>query len=360
MQRSLSALRLNLDRHSYRVAREDLLNSVYNAFYRVLVLQAQREVKRRTLDDARQRLAIAQTKLGIGMIREIDMLDAELSVDSREIDLQSTESDLEEAMYSLKKAVGLSPEREITPEGEIDTEYRGIEIRWSAAQFLVLAEKRNLDLQNARFNVRRQEVQARLVRNRYLPHVTANVTFSVSGRNFPLQTAGATVGLDISFPEAETPVQASLSGGTSGAASGSRNGSLTVNPVQSITARIDRADAQTALERARSDERSLRRDLSFRIVKQISGYRRRQQTIALERRSLSLENKKLFILEQQVANGTATQVDYLKEQIAVENVEVRLLGDILVLIKQERSLERLAGLDPGELAGAQGGGHGRN
>lgn len=354
MQRELSVLQLTLNRHTYRVARESLLSAVYAEFYQVLVLQAQRKVKEETLANTRRQLKIARAELKIGMVTEIDVLDTELSVSNQEIDLQSTESDLENATYSLQKSLSLSPDQPVALEGTIDSGYNGVAIRWKPQRFLSLAESHNLNLQNARYQVRKQQVQVRVARSEYLPQVSASVGITVSGQNFPLQTPGATFGLDISFPQPSAPVQASVSGGQSGATSANQNSSFTINPLQSITGGLDRADAENALEQARSQEKTLLRDLSFQIRQAISQYRRQQETIRLERQSVRLEHRKLAIMKQQLANGSTTYVDYLTEQATAENDQVQLLSDILALIKDERSLESLAGIAPGSLAALQG------
>jgi hypothetical protein len=47
----------------------------------------------------------------------------------------------------------------------------------------------------------------------------------------------------------------------------------------------------------------------------------------------------------------------LKEQAQASDLEVKVLSDILTLIRGERSLERLIGVEPGELVRLVGGNH---
>ncbi len=348
-QRSLAQLQLTLTQHGAAIAREDVLNDVWDKYHQVLVLQSQRTVKLGALTQSRQQLAIAGTERGLGMIREIDLLDVELSVSNQEIDLQSTDTDLESAMYALKKSVGLSPDQDLTLEGKIDSNYEGISIGRSASDFFAIAQRNNLDVQSAGYKVTQMEAQLAMARSRFLPQIGASLSFSIAGPDFPLQTPSLVLGLDISFPEATAPVKGSASGGATGPTGATRNTSLTVDPLQSVTSGVDDLDAKLQLEEARAAVRALTKDLSFQIGQTISTYRRHMTTIGLERQTRDLEQRKLKILAQQVSSGSATRADLLKEETQAANQEVQLLSDILTLIRDERGLERLLGVEPGQL-----------
>ncbi len=348
-QRSLARLQLTLTRHSSAIAREDVLIDVWDKFHQVLVLQSQRAVKLDALTQSRQQLAISRTERDLGMIREIDLLDVELSVSNLEIDLQSTDTDLESALYALKRSVGFSPAQDLALEGTIDSGYEGISIERPVSDFLAIAERNNLDLQSAGYKVIEMEAQLAMARSRFLPQIGASLSFSIAGPDFPLQTPSLVLGLDISFPEAAAPVNGSLSGGPTGPAANTRNTSLSVNPLQSVTGVLDELDAKLQLEEARAAVRALTKDVSFQIGQMISAYRRHTTTIGLERRSCDLQRRKLRVLAQQVASGSATRVDLLEEQTQAADQEVKLLSDILTLMRDERALERLLGVEPGGL-----------
>jgi outer membrane protein TolC len=349
-QRSLARLEMTISQHSVAIARADILNDVWEKYHQVLALQGQRAVKKDALAQSKEQLGIARTEREIGMIREIDLVDVELSVSGQEIDLQSTEGDLETALYALKKSIGLSPDQELALEGNIDSSYGGIAINRSSSSFFAIAELNNLDLQTARYKVTQMETQLAMTRSRYLPQIDASVSFSVSGAGFPLQTPSLMLGVDIAFPDTIAPVKGSISAGAASPSSTARNTSVTTTPVQSITGVLDEVDAELQLEEARATANTLIKDLTFQIDQAISRYRRHVTTIGLERQGLALERKKLGILEQQVAGGSATRMDFLKERVLASNQEVKLLTDILGLFQDERSLEKLIGVEPGELA----------
>ncbi|MGA2975797.1 MAG: TolC family protein [Spirochaetia bacterium] len=356
-RRSLSRLELTLAQHSAAIARADILNDVWDKYHKVLVLQAQRAVKQDALTQSERQLEIARTERGLGMIREIDLLDVEVSVSGQEIDLQATEHDLEAALYALQKSLGLSPDQELALEGRIDSTYEGISIKRSGSSFFSIAQQNNLDLQTARYKVTQMETQLAMTRSRYLPQIDASISFSVSGAGIPLQTPSLMLGVDIAFPQTIVPVKGSVSAGTASPGSTARNTSVTAAPAQSITGILDEIDAELQLEEARAAVNALIRDLTFQIGQSISSYRRHATTVRLERQALALEQKKLRILEQQVASGSATRMDLLKERIQASNQEVKLLADILSLFQDERSLERQIGVEPGELALLAGGNH---
>jgi outer membrane protein TolC len=334
-----------------------VLNDVWDKFHALLVLQSQRAVKAEALSQSRAQRDIARTERELGMIREVDLLDVELSVSNQEIDLQSTDAALLDAVYALKKSVGLEPGQDIALEGSIDASYAGITIGRATEDFVAIAQAGNLDLQSAGYRVTQLETQLAMARNQYLPQVSANLSLSLSGNDFPLQTPAFTLGLDVSFPEPVAPVKASASGGATGASSSSRSASLTVDPFQSITAGLDQADARLQLEEAQAALRALTRDLRFQVGQLIATYRQHAARIELERQARGLLQRKLAILAQQVASGSATRMDYLKQQTDAADQEVRLLSDILTLFRDERAIERLLGVEPGDLVRLAGGGN---
>jgi outer membrane protein TolC len=357
-RRALARLELALARHSLAKARSDVLNAVWELFHTVLVLRAQAAVKNDSLAQSRRQLAIAGSERASGMIREIDLLEVELAVSNQEVALQETETDLDSSLYALKKCLGMQPDEDLALEGSMDSTYGGIVIRRTGSSLASIARLNNLDVLAARYAITQRETQLSMLLGQSLPDVAANVAVSVSGAGLPLQTPSLMLGLDISFPQPSAPVKASALGGMPRPGSRERYATLSVSPLESVTGALDASDARLQLAEARTALDSLMRDLGFQIGQSLKGYQRHVTTIALERRGVELERRKLLILEQQVASGSATRVEYLKERVTAADREVSLLSDIMSLIKEERALERLIGLEPGALERLEGGGDG--
>ncbi len=356
-QRALSRLQIQLNRHSYRAARAEVLSTAWDEFHQVLVLEAQLAVKRRHLEQSRGQLAIASSERSLGMIREVDLVDTELQASNQELAVRVTEGELLLARYSLKKTLGLPPDHSLLLSGAVDADYEGFSFDCPPALLLATAEEGNLDLQRARFRVAQAETVGALARSRCLPQISANLTLSVSGERLPLQTPGMSFGLTVAFPESDTPIQADLGGAAAGSRSTTKNASLAVSPFRSIVGSLDETEARLELEAAREALEALQRDVAFQVVQGIAGYGRQQETVRLERRSIELERRKLEIMRREVATGAATRVDYVKEEAIAAELEAGHLASILTLLRVERSFERLLGLDPGGLARLAGGGH---
>jgi outer membrane protein len=354
LQRSLSRLQLTLSRRSLESTRADLLNDVWDKFQGVLVLEAQRAVKNETLEHSRQQLQIARRERELGITREIDLLDVELSVSNQETALESADSDVEQALYALKKCLGLSPEQDLRLAGSIDSHYQGFTIGNPVSYFIGIARANNLDLQSAAFTVTQAEAQAAIARSQYLPQIDANLSLTLSGARLPLQTPGVSLGVDVSFPQSVAPVKTSVSGGMSGSSS-TQSASMSAAPLHSVTAGLDDADAALQVEAARAALQVRTRDVDFQVGQLLAAYQRQNAAVQQGRRSLDLEEKKLRILSQQVADGSATRVDLLKEETQAADMEVQILSGVRTLLRTEKTLERLLGMEPGSLARILGG-----
>jgi outer membrane protein TolC len=355
LQRSLSRLQLALSRHSLEVARSDVLNDVWERYHTVLVLEAQRAVKRDSLARSRQQLEISRKERELGMSREIDLLDVEIAVSGQEIDLEAADNDLEQALYGLKKSLGLSPGQDLVLEGSIDSRYQGMAIGRPVSFFTAIARENNLDLQSAAYAITEMEAKVSMARSLFLPQIRTSITLSLSGPGLPLQTPALGFGIDLSFPQTASPVEAGVTAQASGADSTSRGVTASAAPLQSVTSRLDDSDALLQLESARAAWKTQARDLDFQVGQLLSTYARQSTAIRIGRRSLDLEQRKLRIIGQQVEDGSATRMELLREETQAADREVQVLSDVLGLLKTERSLERLLGIDPGGLALIAGG-----
>lgn len=89
--------------------------------------------------------------------------------------------------------------------------------------------------------------------------------------------------------------------------------------------------------------------LKFEVKKNISAYVRDKAALELQRQDLGLQRKKAEIQKRLVDIGEATLVDYLKTLATAAEGESAVLESVLKLRKSERGLERLLGLESGNL-----------
>lgn len=345
----ISALSLDINGLALAKSEETLRDSCFSLFNQTRVL----ELKLRALHDleaitARQ-FEIAKKEFELGKIREIDLVETGVSVASLAQDIFSAETELMTAEYSLKKLLGLDREVAISLVTSIDETYSGHKIDGSAIKIRSIAVTRNPDLIASRFKVEEARLNNRMANSLWNPNVSLQGTFQLSGEQYPLQKSNYGLRATFEFPLQLFPVTFSVGFTTSPDIEYGRSSSSTFSTPTSLDPLVDRKLTRIALTEAIDSRESAEKDLEFSIDQGILEYNRIRGEQRLIGDKLSIQTRKVEIMRLQLELGQVTRVDYLEGENELLNTRLDLLAGVLSLIEAERAIERLAGLEPGEL-----------
>ncbi len=349
LKNRITALSLELEGVSLTKSEDELRDSCFSLFNKTRIL----ELKLRALRDleaitARQ-YEIAKKEFELGKIREIDLVETGVSASSLAQDIFSAETERLSALYSLKKLLGVDREVSISLDTPIDDGYSGLSIGGATVKLRSLALARNQQVIESRFSVEESRINNRVADSYWKPNVSLQGTFQLSGEQYPLQKANYGLRATVDFPLRLFPVTFSVGFTTSPDIEYGRSTTSTFGTPGSLDPVIDRKLARVALAEAIDGRDSAEKDLVFSLDQGLLEYDRIRGEQALIRDKLSIQGRKVEIMRLQLDLGQVTRVDYLEGENDLLNTRLDLLNGVLSLIETERQIEKLAGLEPGEL-----------
>jgi outer membrane protein TolC len=340
---------LVLQERSIKEKRLEIVDAVESGYDGVLMRKRKLGIQRDTLAITEQELSIARAKKALGGLREIDLLESELQRSALEISIASAEADLEESEFSLKQLVGLNIDAALELVDDFDSGYEGVEMPKDSRSLEALALKGNLELRQKQAELKKKAAALVEASAWYLPKVSLEGSLSLSGERYPLQSASMSGKLVFEIPVPNSPVSFSVSSGDSTGKQSAKGSSLDAAPIQELSSLAEEAAAKMEYAVLRRSIEDMNVSLKFEVKKNISAYVRDKAALELQRQDLGLQRKKAEIQKRLVDIGEATLVDYLKTLATAAEGESAVLESVLKLRKSERGLERLLGLESGNL-----------
>jgi outer membrane protein TolC len=349
LKNRITSLSLELEGVSLAKSEDELRDACFSLFNKTRILELKLCALRDLEAITARQYEIAKKEFELGKIREIDLVETGVSASSLAQDMFSAETERLSAVYSLGKLIGVDREVSLSLETAIDDGYRGLPIDGAAAKLRSFALARNQDVIESRFRVEEARINNRVADSYWKPNVSLQGTFQLSGERYPLQKANYGLRATVEFPLRLFPVTFSVGFTTSPDIEYGRSTTSSFGTPDSLDPVIDRKLARLALAEAIDKKDSAEKDLIFALDQGILEYNRIRGEQSLIRDKLSIEERKVEIMRLQLDLGQVTRVDYLEGENDLLNTRLDLLNGVLSLIEIERQIEKLAGLEPGEL-----------
>jgi len=155
-RRDLSQIQLLVNRQDYRIQEEKITDSVTSLFNQLLVVKKKREIQARAIDLAEKQLALSRAERGLGLVRDLDVLGAEVQVASLWVDSKQSDRSLKDALSQLAGLLGLDPSVRLDVAGAFDTDYVGLVVPEHSDRWLALVLDSSKDLALQRLELRKQ------------------------------------------------------------------------------------------------------------------------------------------------------------------------------------------------------------
>lgn len=348
-RRDLSRVQLELAGLQRIATEEQVGDQAWTAFQRVLLAELEAALRAETFRLGQEQLVIAAREAELGLIREIDLIQTELSLADLEISLEESRSALNRARFELRRALSFPADQPLDVLGELDTGYQGIDLRDQSDRLVALALARNLELQQTGAARTQARQQVRLARNWWQPSISASLTVGASGSQFPLQEPRIEGGIQVEFLAPELPSSVQTTRSAPSATSRSESSSAEIDVVRSIESVLTIRQASLALESAQNQYVQARETLAFSVMELVDNHRRQRRRVELLRAREDLVQRQITILTQQLDAGQITRGELIQAEIERNGALISLAREILVLIELERQIERTAGIAFGEL-----------
>lgn len=345
LSRKMEKAELDLAGSRLRQMASDIAEAAVSSYRNVLQARKVLEIREKTLESLEEQRRILQREAELGLARQSDLIEAEITVALTSLEILSLSMDLEEAEWNLAEKLGL--EKLPLLSERIDTERRPRLPFPAMARSL--AEFRNQELAVLRYSVARRQAELRAASLSWVPSLHLTGSAALNGKRYPLSRYSWSVGISVDF-------SSPWLSGNLGASTGrdppyDRNARLqqTMTPAPDPGAAFSSRQAELALTYERSRyEAALKEVLAAaeRGVKKCALLDRRR-VLALD--ALELEGERFRLAELKLSLGEITRIDLMEARLDYAKQEAAVVEAAAAVLQAERELERLLDLGPGEL-----------
>jgi outer membrane protein TolC len=336
--RKLTRLQLILENQQADNLTYELLDQIWLLYYELLISEKKQFLQNQMLELTQKQLNIAELQKDFGSITPLDLIESKISSNKFKSSLNMTKIEISEKKFQLKSLLELDPSTKLElVDDDTLLEYSGLGTLPDKELLFSIAINEKLDLKKNGFEITKIRKELTLSKLFYIPTISADFSYTISGNNFPLQNSNYNIGLTIEFPLNGSPFETSLSYG-SGDNNRSRSSEMSAKPFEEVGGYLNINQSKLNLTEAVIKEQKIIESLRFQIDNFLDVYKYKKKNLELERESIFLAEERLDILS-----------DFLEAQTEYAENQIKLLSSILDIFQTERSVEKTLGLTPGGL-----------
>ena len=346
LSRKMEKAELDLAGNRLNQMTSDVGEAVVSAYRDVLLGRTILEIREGTLEFLEAQRRILQRETELGLARQTDLIEAEITVALAELESLSLAMDLEEAEWRLADKLGL--EKLPLLSERIDTR-RSPKLP-SPVAARAMAESRNQELASFRYTIARRQAELRVASLSWIPTLRLTGSFGLSGRQYPLSRYNWSVGLVIDF---SSPwLSGNLAASTGGEPPYDRNARLqqTAVPAPEPAAVFSVRAAELALTYERSRYQTALKEVLAAAEREIRTCVLLDKRRLLAEEALRMEGERFRLAELKLSLGEIRRMDLMEVRLDYAKREAALVEAAAALLQAERQLERLLDLGPGELS----------
>ncbi|MCF7804678.1 MAG: TolC family protein [Candidatus Marinimicrobia bacterium] len=279
------------------VQQQAILMEVRQTFYRSLHARQLIQVSREALRNTRRNLEVVQRQADLGTASDFDVLRAKVQVANTRPRLIAARHQYEQSLTALRTAIGLEPDQPSMVEGEL----RQRPTSWADSSLTSLqnrAYRHRKELENISLEQQIQEQNLAIARASLLPKISASTSWQ-----YQLQNE------EILFDRSE--YYRSIAGGI--------NISVPIFTGWQNSSSI--AQARVALKQVDDRRRQVRHQIAAEVETAYYALVQAEEQLASQQETVAQARKGLELAEVRFAEGTATQLDILNAQLALQQAQ---------------------------------------
>ena len=324
----------------------DIAETAVSSYRDILRRRMVLEIREKALVSLNEQRQIMIREAELGLVRQLDLLEADITVALTELDIFSLHAELEEAEWRLAEKIGL-PGLPLLSESIDISRSPGLP---DAEKAGALAEIRNPELAAIRFSLARRQAELKAASRSWVPSLRLTGSFGLSGRQYPLSRYSWSVGLNIDFASPWLSGNFGSSVGMDPPYERNARLSQSVSPAPDPGASFSVKSAELALGYERSRYEIMRKEVFAILDRGIKKCSLLDRKRILHMETLALEGEKFRLAELKMSLGEITRIELMEARIDQAKQEAALVEAAAALLQAERELEKFLDLAPGELS----------
>lgn len=336
---------INLARNTLGISREAFRDEVSlsileveQAYLDLIYTRRNLDVRRQSLNLARDQERITKVRIDVGAAAPLDILEPQVAIAQREQDLINAEALVRVAEDRLRRRMNLPAEewdRPILPSEEIPYDPpAAIDAQAAVARALELRP----EMRQAGYVVQNRRIQENYARNQVLPTLDLQLGYGVSGLGPKILTddSGNIIGTEGRWDEAFNQVtNFDFPGWSVGLNFGV--------PIRNISARAEARRAQLDVERSVAEIDLLKQNIAIEVRETVRNIETAQRQIQAARTSLDAAEKNVEAERKRYDNGMSTNFDVLRVQQDLADAQISVLNAMVGYRKALANFHRAVG-----------------
>jgi outer membrane protein TolC len=326
-------------------AKSDIYEEALGIYRSILLGRETLAIRKRGLDSLEAERRVLAVKLELGMALPAEFAEFDISIADSKIAILMSELELAETEQQFAEMLGM--ETLPTLIEKIDINRKAIHV--NTTEVCSAAQARNPELLSARLAIKEKEEETRLAARSWLPSIKANGSFIVRGSRYPLTQHTWQAGLTLEF---DTPFLSGSSGLNFGyegrkTKTARLQGQLTPLSNPAGWPALHEPQLTLSLERSKFELLFERTGRNVKIA--IERCRFSEEKLLLAKETSRLAEARFALVKVKYDLGQLTGIELLDAQTERIQKEIALAEAAAQLLAEERALEKLMDLRPGEL-----------
>lgn len=344
--RALEAAELDLATEALEREERALGEAAVEAYRQSQAASARLAIRRESLVLAEAERAFLEKERRLGLAKEADLVEADLSLASMRLAVTEAELAASMAAEELAEALGLESLPELSD--PLPSFWRPFELDEDA--LVAAALERSHELASARLALTRRRAEARLARLSWLPRLSLEASGRVYGESLPLHEADWSLTLELGFSSPALSATALGGGGSDLAGRIRARRGMSLEPLGDPSQALLASTTAEALMLEEERYGLAVTGLDRRVRSATVAYRSAARLLEIRERALALGEERLRLAGLGASLGRATRTERLEAELKRAGLAIEVVDAVLGLIGAERRLEALLDLAPGSLA----------
>ncbi len=346
-EKKLSAL---YEYQNYLLLEKTFKEQVSKCFNEVYVQQKILEIKDDLLDKALLQLQIIETEVNIGITLETDYLEYLVNLKKLQNERKQLYFELKKKERELKNLMGLDKNIPIYILEQKEIFYDFFEIEPYADILFNLVKSDNIELKQLDLSLKSAENQSKIANKLFIPTISLDGSIGFSGTSYPLTQPEYNLKVKINF-ESNPFITSSFSSGVSfndeylSSVNNSLSGNINIPTSYFSDVRINKNTIAQTRVKIEKTEQELYENFFTLLINHDKA-----ETEALSlKETLDIQQKRLFFMELQLANGEIKHVDFLDALAEIAELQISIIMKKNEFISAIKEIERCTGVNYGGL-----------
>lgn len=316
---------LGISREQFRSVLMDTVLRVDRAYFDLIFARENLEVKKQSLDLARDQARITQIRIDVGASAPLDILQPEVAISTREEEVIIAEAQVRDAEDRLRALMNLPADqwnRPIIPATDLDREVVEVDAQASVARAYELRP----DIRQASLETDNGRVDKRYYENQVLPRLDLAVEYGYGGVGGTQIIRGPDNEIIRTIPGGYGDAFDQITGLDFPSWSIGFNVGI---PIRNIGSKADARRAQYQVERLMQSEDQLRQNIAVEVRQAVRNIERYAKQIVAATAAREAAEKNLDAEKKRFDNGMTTNFEVLRVQQDLSDTQSREISAIV-------------------------------